>query len=238
MSIHHVTHPYSDRMAARGGDDDDARYVVLTVPHAVCPEDAPRAAHLCDFLAPRAAQCVFERSRALEDVAVRALAPLVPTHTPRTVCDLNRRRCWPESDGDGGSARAHPFRERVREVVRERGDRVALVLDVHSYPPRVPDWGDYTLVVLDEDVRVGGGGRWDRPPWSSYAVDFTRFMNRDAGVRTALRAGHDNDIMREMRTQLGRRALLLEFNEALASNERRLNNVCGAIALWFQHLAV
>jgi len=43
------------------------------------------------------------------------------------------------------------------------------------------------------------------------------------------------------RTVMGRRAMLLEFNEALDIRahfraNKRLNDVCGAIALWFQRL--
>ncbi len=204
------------------------RWIVITVPHAVCPDRvARRSAHLCDLLAPQAAACMHAASKTLAGGrTVSVLAPFLPGDTSRDECDLNRRWCdmrWRERD-----TRQHPYRRRVRTFVQENSARVAFVLDVHSYPRHVSDWGDYELVVLDDDE---DGSRSVAP----YVSDFVSFMG-EAGVPTAARLGQNNDIHYEMRTVLRKRSMLLEFNESLASDGARLAQTCRLIVLWFERL--
>ncbi len=198
------------------------RKVVLTVPHAVCPDDAPSFSHMCDFLAPDAANCIYTVSKDVQGNEIEVVRPFVPTHTSRDECDLNRR--WCNMNQKKKSARDHPFRKRVKNFVLEHTREVIFVLDVHSYPPHLEKWKDYLLVVLEDN-----NGRI-----SSYVKDFVWFMNK-SGIPTTYNVGNNNDLHLEMRTVLGKRSMLLEFNEVLTGHQNFMK-ICRLIVLWFNRL--
>ncbi len=195
-------------------------WVFLTVPHAKCPSGGLDRFHFCDKLAPEAALCIHEESPSILNSKVKVLRPFF-ADTPRTVCDLNRRYC--DMDKREVDARNHLYRRGIRDFVIGYSRNVQFVLDVHSYPPDHEPWMDYTLVVLDDGFSA-----------ASYSVDLAKFMN-DAGVRTLLQRGRDNDIHVEMR-ELGKKSVLLEFNETLLSNRSELRSICRSLVIWFNRL--
>ncbi len=201
------------------------RWIVVTVPHAVCPAFFSAPDHPCDVLAERAARCIHAAS-ATRRGEVEVLEPFVPSDTSRQECDLNRRWCDPETRKK--SARDHPYRVRIRRFVREHRDRVKFVLDMHSYPPSHRRWGAHSLVALDDDEdRDGLPAR--------YVRDFVAFMN-GRGVPAVALLGKDNDIHSEMRTELRVRSMLLEFNEALGGDGAELERICLFIVQWLERI--
>ncbi len=193
---------------------DSSNWILLTVPHANCPANAPEASHLCDSLSNGAAECIYEEK--LLGNKVRVLKPFIPVDTPRTICDLNRK-----------NARENPYRKGLLDFVKSNTKEILFVLDVHSYPDDHEPWKDYLLVVLDDSVE----GR-ERP--EIYSEEFVRFMN-STGTRTLLARGKNNDIHEQMREN-GKKSFLLEFNEALTADRERLREICRFVLLWFNTL--
>lgn len=196
--------------------------LVLVAPHAIPPdwlsEVPPQSVHLHDSLAPVMAECIRGASATLRDNRIEVVQPFVPLNTSRDECDLNRRR---------RCARLHPFRQRLRDYVTRQATSILMVLDLHSYPPGHPFWSDYFVVVLDDDEDRDGVSTW-------YVRDFVSFMNAN-GVPTAARRGQHNDIVNEMRVELGMQAMLLEFNESLmpgAPAGRFRQQVCRLVLAW------
>ncbi len=205
------------------------QWIVVTVPHAVCPASMPTSEHPCDTLAERAARCIRAASVTRRGT-VEVLEPFVPSDTSRQECDLNRRWCDPETRKEG--ARDHPFRVRVRKFVQAHRGRVKFVLDVHSYPPSHQEWANYSLVVLDDGIDAPGGFPAD------YVRGFVTFMN-NRGARAVALPGKGNDIHQEMRTELGVRSMLLEFNEELgvSGGDAELERICLLVVQWLERAA-
>ncbi len=187
--------------------------VIMTVPHATCPvrggEGQPLA-HPCDTIAVRAAQSIYDSQR-----GVFFYATVVAASTPRATCDLNRVAC-----------RNHPWRAHVRRVIVESlsadfGRKpTVFVLDVHSFPPDAEGWSAYEVVLLDDD-----------PTPTAYTESLGRHLKR-AGVAVAIGRGRDNDIQDEARAA-GHKSVLVEFNERLGRDARRLTFIASQIAQWF-----
>ncbi len=175
--------------------------VLLTVPHANCPLGWDGKGHPCDTLAKRAADLVFKYG---ESALVEP--PLIPSGTPRTICDLNRIQC-----------RSHPWRGEIRR--RIKSGYVAFVLDIHSYPSHTKKWSGFELFVLDD-------APWPMP----YVMNFVRYI-RAAGIRIGVGSGGRNDIQDEAR-ELGVKSMLVEFNEGLGDTDR-LDFVASRVAEWF-----
>lgn len=91
--------------------------VIITVPHAVCPENKPDL-HLCDFVALRFASVLYQTLKP-ENLDLHYL----PGDTSRDICDLNRDQpCGQE------------FRHKLQEARRSLGNQRYITLDIHSYP--------------------------------------------------------------------------------------------------------
>ena len=178
--------------------------VLLTVPHANCPPSSSSSGHPCDIAAKKAARLIYRSKN-----NTNAEPPRTPSKTPRSECDLNRRRC-----------RNHPWRTLLSKRLG-KGD-VSFVLDVHSYPPYVTGWAAYEIVILDDTP--------SHRPFASYAVDFVRYMDK-RGVRVGIGRGGNHDIQDEAR-EAGIRSMLIEFNEALLRNMDRLAFIADQTARW------
>lgn len=204
----------------------DKKSVLLTVPHAICPINAPETSHRCDFLAIEAAQCIYNIALITPETHVIIERPFIPKDTSRDECDLNRR--WCDMKLKVRDARAHGFRKRIRNFVLEHNDEIIFVLDVHSYPPDVHVWRDYLVFILDDDE--------DRNSQvAPYVTDFVSFMNSN-GIPTASGIGRNNDLHYEMRTSLGKNSMLIEFNEILLGQRDLLEKICTFIVLWFNKI--
>ena len=156
--------------------------VVLTAPHAACPVLNDK--HLCDT-------AVVELSRMIEaklKEAHRSVKRLVGD-LARSVCDLNRWDC-----------RETVFRQELARVMGAA--KVALLLDVHSFPPEEPNWGGYDVVLLTV---------------ANCDQELMRQMKDElvqAGYKTGIMQGSDfNDIVTSYGQQT--RAVLIEGNERL-----------------------
>lgn len=125
--------------------------------------------------------------------------------TRRTECDANRKKC----------RHRLRYRENLRKVVRSMD--VSMVIDMHSSSNLALQ--GHELAILDHV----------RPP--PYALDFLGKMVRKR-VDVWWFRSIDNDIMKEMRTEFSRRALVLEFNESMPSP--RLEVVCREVANWLR----
>ena len=203
-------------------DASQKGWVVLTVPHAVCPPDYPLKTHKCDVLAKEAADCLHKASNQVKNNKIVVLEPFIPD-TPRSVCDLNRYWCDP--DKQTKSARDHPYRKQLREFVTKHNAIIIFVLDIHSYPEDVDNkWKEYELVLIVDS-------------YASYAVDFVKFMNR-AEIFTLLQPGKNNDLHVEMRTQLGKKSMLLEFNEKLTKERDRMEFICRLVVVWLNKFRI
>jgi len=194
-----------------------AATVLLTVPHARCPPHP--LDHECDFAALAAAHALadaFERAARSRRAGAFRLRPalVVPGPTEyRRVCDLNRRRCRDTT----------PYRRRLTADM-SRPD-VALLIDVHSFPPNTDRvFDDADVVILDDTAHAA---------WSGYAVALLRMLAaaHDGGgggggtsafpVRVRLVKGAHNDIEEEARGVFGLPAILIEFNERLFADDAR-----------------
>ncbi len=185
-------------------------WVFLTVPHENCPEENFDK-HPCDIFAKEASECLYNAQ--IEKTEVTILKPFIPTNTPRTVCDLNRKWC-----------RKNKYRQEVANFV-SNNDNVQFVLDVHSYPGNIEEWGEYSLVVIDDKI----------PNLEDYTLDFVDFMGK-ANIKILPQHGNGNDIHVQMR-ELKKKSMLLEFNEELKKDQDELNKICRTIAFWFKTLA-
>ncbi len=194
-------------------------WIFLTVPHQKCPEGNSKN-HLCDILAQQASECLYNASLQIEKNQVTILKPFIPK-IPRTECDFNREYCNMKKKEI--PARGTEYRTQIREFIT-MNDKVKFVLDVHSYPPTHVPWKDAYLVVIDDK----------KPNSEKYTSDFVKFMNTII-IPTKIQPGDGNDIHVEMR-ELGKKSMLLEFNEILLENQPMLNEICKYIVIWFNRL--
>jgi len=99
------------------GADTDHRLFLLTVPHAACTESIP--VRHCDRAALLGAQTL---ARALQELGMEVVvAP--NTGVLRHHVDMNRPQ-----------ARGTPWRGHVDEFIAANADKLAFVVDMHSFP--------------------------------------------------------------------------------------------------------
>ena len=203
-------------------DSVNSFWVFLTVPHENCPEENSNK-HLCDTFAKSASECLYNASFQIEKTNTTILKPFIPTDTPRTVCDLNRRYCNMDKPEEG-DARENIYRQQVTKFVSNKKHNVQFILDVHSYPESTRKWRNYLLVVIDDS---------EKP--KDYTLNFVNFMWNEANIKTLLQRGNGNDLHVQMR-ELGKKSMLLEFNEELKKDQNKLKQICRTIAFWFTTL--
>ncbi len=191
--------------------------IVITVPHAPCPERIPEGSHPCDLASPGAANLLHSVSRRhFRDVE------LLEADVPRTIADQNRP--W---------GRGTQFRNRVATLVvdgRSAG-RSVYVIDVHSFPSNEKGWNEYDVVVID--------------PRPDYAPSFVTFRSdatmdlyeflRDEGKDVEYVPGSQlNDIVVTSR-DMGATSFLLEISEdSFAKAPEKIEEAFEEILKWIQ----
>lgn len=167
--------------------------VIITTPHASCP--ANNTHHLCDTI-------VKELSRLIEQKlkeAKRAVKRLVGD-IPRNECDLNRWDC-----------RETTFRKELKRVIAIPGN--AMLIDLHSYPPEEPGWGDFDTILL----RVENADR--------ELMEIVKSSLMGKGYKVNMADGSSaNDLVPSHGKET--RAFLIEINERLSND---LEDVASAI---------
>ncbi len=177
----------------------DAQKIVVTVPHARCPE-WDLSMRVCDIAAEKFARMLQERLqlmlRELRDP--RRLVVLLG-EVSRKRCDLNRIQC-----------RGEPFREAVRAELRA-GD--VILLDVHSFPRG--EFPGTHVVFLDVERSVL---RRPSPFVRELHVEMATMASLSgARIRTEVIAGTQvNDILLEAIQMGNRRNALVEIDESLS----------------------
>ncbi len=179
--------------------------LLVTVPHAFCEPGADDNAHPCDSVALTAARALVARLRRM--LRTRADVVLLAADRPRAECDLNRVQC-----------RDSAWRRALFAFARENRARLALVLDVHSFPPDYDGYGTAPVpdaVLLDDDVLHWPHAlrRRSAHQYARETLDLHAHLQHD-GARVNTLEGLDNDIAVQMRRELRVPAVLLELNEA------------------------
>ena len=177
---------------------DQMLRIVITVPHATCPNK--KLYHRCDHLAPRAARKIFDAFPPTQNSIRRIFLGTVP----RTECALHRRRC-----------REHPWRQEIRKVVTQNPEKT-WVLDVHSYPPEDEAFGPYDIVLLDD------------PPFDSALTQALSGALTRQGLTVGRLTGSVNDIMQEARELGARSILIEFNENLRSQDVTRATNTIAA----------
>lgn len=198
--------------------------IILTIPHNVCTDGTSLSnlsfdqsenqqklvPHLCDFIAAYAARCLIHN----------IINPKVFFgNINRTKCDLNRKHSRRPMCGP-------LFRDKLTRHIKNKDKKnkeKTFVLDVHSFPDSWAKWSKGLDCYLLDDVSG----------FTSYSKNFVGFLkNKGFNVSIQRGKGFQNDIMYEMRYMHGIRCFLIEFNEMLFKNKKRLQFLCKTIASW------
>ncbi len=175
--------------------------ILFTVPHAACPPGYEEK-HTCDFVAKDAADIL--RSKNAD------ISSLILGKVPRTKCDLNRKQC-----------RNELFRKTIREMVEKY--KYKTVVDVHSYPVGVEkgEWDECDVVLMNIEL----------PDGKDYTMNLARRISKK-GLSVGIVSGtFANDIVLEMRQDLNKRSLLIEFNEKRFTKQKA-GKIADAIREW------
>ena len=178
------------------------KFVILTVPHAVCRESQLTAKifgiHTCDYAAEGFAKILknkLDKSGVKNELLIGNIHRMA---CPNEACDLNRK-----------AASNTKFRKNLREIVKNNVNNFDIyVLDIHSYPPTEPLTKDLDLYLIIE--KSGGLIR------DYYLPDFVKDLQKswgNNGMRLALLKGIKNDIQAEMLNDFGVNSTLIEINE-------------------------
>lgn len=194
--------------------------VLITAPHAHC--DKSTLIRTCDRLAKNMAQAL---AKSLETARIPTKSFLA--QTLRSECDLNRDRCL-----------LTPYRQVLRKYIVENLNKIAILADIHSFPPDEPDWRGNHLVILDQvsDLVNNLLNPSDRFSW--YAISLYRHCV-SSGWSVLLVQGAQNSIVAEMQSweqKIKRIAtpslptFLLEFNEGLSDRDQ--SGLTNTISEW------
>jgi len=177
---------------------------VVTVPHATCPPKRDKKAwlhtgiHACDPYGSRGCALLRRAFVEIGRVVVTTESPV-----PRTDVDMNR--VWSRTTG---------WRTDLSKMLAKAPDKIACLIDSHSYPADYPPWRGHDVVILTESAPE----TWQRQLATAAFLSGRGKNVIDITMTDIIQDAHSYGIP----------AVLIEFSEALSLGAMTL--ICERIA--------